>query len=70
MIMENETLAAISSMSAELYVAENDPDPKRLAALIAACRTVEARALATLANRVSQTEILAAQSAAVSTLGW
>lgn len=68
--METETLAAISTMSAELSSAESDSDPTRLAALVAACRTVEARALAALANRVPQSQILAAQAAALSALGW
>ena len=70
MVLTEQTLEAVSFLSAELAAAEHDDDAQRLAALVAACRAVEQRALTALASRLTAVELLAAQTEALLTLGW
>lgn len=68
--LTDQTLSTIGSLSAELAAAQSTADELRLAALVAACRTVEAQALAALAGRVTQGQLLTAQQEALDALGW
>lgn len=70
MTLTEQTLSTIGALSAEAAAAEADDDCARLTALIAACRSVEQRALASLAGWVTQTEMLSAQVDALAALGW
>lgn len=70
MALSEQTLVNVGLLSAELAAAESVDDTERLAALVAACRTVEARALVALSERISQSEILVAQQEALAALGW
>jgi hypothetical protein len=70
MSLSDSTLAVIGSLSAELAAAETASDAERLAALVAACRTVEQRALASLSGRLTPLELLQAQQDALTALGW
>ena len=69
-MLSADTAQAVSALSAQLAEAERDDDPYRLAAIVAACRVVEARALASLAGRATAAELLSAQLGAVAELGW
>lgn len=70
MTLSEQTLINIGTLSAELAGAEVEGDSTRLAALVAACRSIEQRALASLAGKVTQGEILTAQVEALTALGW
>lgn len=70
MALADQTLSTIGILSAEVAAAEPEDSHERLAAVVAACRSVEQRALAQLAGRVSQAELLAAQVDALAALGW
>lgn len=64
MALADQTLSTIGILSAEVAAAESEDSHERLAAVVAACRSVEQRALAQLA------ELLAAQVDALAALGW
>lgn len=70
MPLADQTLNTIGILSAEVAAAEADDSHERLAAVVAACRRVEQRALTSLAGRVSQAQMLAAQVDALAALGW
>lgn len=70
MSVTDTTLQVISNVSSTLAVAEEQDDMETLAAVIAACRVLEARAMAALASRVSQGDILVAEQGALTALGW
>lgn len=70
MSLADQTLATIGILSAEVAAAEMEDSHERLAAVVAACRSVEQRALVALSGRVSQVELLAAQVEALTSLGW
>lgn len=70
MTLTEQTLTTVGSLSAGLSSAVAADDAQALASLVAACRSVEAAALAALAGRVSQSELLTAQSEALAALGW
>lgn len=69
-MLTEKTLQAVSQLSAALADAEREDDAQALAALVAACRLVEARALAGLAGRVTAAELLTAEVESVTALGW
>lgn len=68
--MNQTTLDVVGLLSAALADAEQRDDAAALAAIIAACRVVEARALNSLADRVTLPALLQAQANAVTSLGW
>lgn len=68
-MLSADALQLVSALSAQLAEAERD-DAYALAAIVAACRVVEARALASLAGRATAAELLSAQLGAVAELGW
>ena len=70
MPLAQQTLDVVGQLSAELAEAQRIDDAERLAALVAACRLVEAEALRQLASRVTSLELLDAQAQALSALGW
>ena len=70
MPLAQQTLDVVGQLSAELAEAQRIDDAERLAALVAACRLVEAEALRQLASRVTSLELLDAQALALSALGW
>lgn len=70
MALTEQSLVTISMLSAEVAAAEVEDSPERLAALVVACRSVEQRALALLASRTGQAEMLAAQFEALVALEW
>lgn len=70
MTLSEQTLVDIGVLSSELASAESENDLMRLAALVAACRSIEQKALASLSGKVTQSEILNAQVEALTALGW
>jgi hypothetical protein len=65
-----DALQLVSALSAQLAEAERADDAYALAAIVAACRVVEARALQSLAGRATAADLLSAQLGAVAELGW
>jgi len=68
MALNQQTLQVIGVLSTELASAQSADDTERLAAIVVACRTVEQRALAHLADRVEPVDLVNAQ--ALVELGW